>query len=186
MNVTYNLENALWNGGSGANCRLNDTVSSLFEGAFYKKALDTYVKKGANYANNAYQAFMQNGIIVVLDKDLQVKQVRFGYVNAVSIDKDYHTTTPTTWNNNTVNATTGGGNFLNLENEIEDTDYVIIVTNCGSKNQLKAVCALFVNTNVESVITSKTAITDASLNDTKVDLANTQYQIRFTVTEVVE
>lgn len=186
LDVTYNLENALWNGGSGANCRLNDTVSSLFNGASYKRALDTYVKKGANYANNAYQAFMQNGIIVVLDKDLQVKQVRFGYVTAASIDKDYHITTPTTWNNNTVNATTGGGNFLNLENEIEDTDYVIIVTNCGSKNQLKAVCALFVNTNVESVITAKTAITDASLSDTRVDLAHTEYQIRYTITEVVE
>jgi hypothetical protein len=127
---------------------------------------------------------MQNGIIVILDKDLNVKQVRFGYVNASQIDGEYNITAPTTWNNSGVNATNGGGNFLNIENEVEDTDYVVIITNAGSKNQLKAACALFINSNVEAVITSKTAITSESLAETKVDLANAEYQIVYTVAEV--
>ena len=126
---------------------------------------------------------IRNGNLV-LDKDLNVKQVRFGYVNASQIDAEYNITTPTTWNNNTVNATTGGGNFLNVENEIEDTDYVVIITNSGSKNQLKAACALFVNSEVEAVITSKAAITSESLVATRVDLANAEYQIVYTAAEI--
>ena len=127
---------------------------------------------------------MQNGIIIILDKDLNVKQIRFGYVTASQIDGEYNISTPTTWNNNTVNATTGGGNFLNIENEVEDTDYVVIVTNSGSKNQLKAACALFVNSDVEAVITSKAAITSESLVATRVDLANAEYQIVYTAAEI--
>ena len=149
-----------------------------------KEAVDTYVKDKDAYKNNAYHAFMQNGIIIILDKDLNVKQIRFGYVNASQIDGEYNISTPTTWNNNTVNATTGGGNFLNIENEVEDTDYVVIITNAGSKVQLKAACALFINSNVEAVITSKTAITSESLAETKVDLANAEYQIVYTAAEI--
>ena len=44
-----------------------------------------------------------------------------------------------------------------------DTDYVVIITNSGSKNQLKAACALFINSDVEAVITKKTSITADSL-----------------------
>lgn len=184
LDVNVNVTSVFYNAGSGASCRLTDNVSSLLTGAKYKEAVATYVTDKSSYANNAYHAFMQNGIIVILDKDLNVKQVRFGYVNASQIDAEYNITTPTTWNNNTVNATTGGGNFLNIENEVEDTDYVVIVTNSGSKVQLKAVCALFVNSNVEAVITSKTAITSESLVATRVDLANAEYQIVYTAAEI--
>ena len=184
LDVNVNVTSVFYNAGSGASCRLTDNVSSLLTGAKYKEAVNTYVKEKQPYANNGYHAFMQNGIIVILDKDLNVKQVRFGYVNASQIDAEYNITTPTTWNNNGVNATTGGGNFLNIENEVEDTDYVVIVTNSGSKNQLKAVCALFVNSNVEAVITSKTAITSDSLVETRVDLANAEYQIVYTAAEI--
>lgn len=184
LNVNVNVISVFYNAGSGASCRLTDNVSSLLTGAKYKEAVNTYVKEKQPYANNGYHAFMQNGIIVILDKDLNVKQVRFGYVNASQIDAEYNITTPTTWNNNTVNATTGGGNFLNIENEVEDTDYVVIVTNSGSKNQLKAACALFVNSDVEAVITSKAAITSESLVATRVDLANAEYQIVYTAAEI--
>ena len=184
LNVNVNVTSVFYNAGSGASCRLTDAVSSLLTGAKYKEAVDTYVKDKTIYANNAYHAFMQNGIIIILDKDLNVKQIRFGYVTASQIDGEYNITAPTTWNNSGVNATTGGGNFLNVENEIEDTDYVLIITNAGSKTQLKAACALFINSNVEAVITSKTAITSESLAETRVDLANAEYQIVYTVAEV--
>ena len=184
LNVNVNVTSVFYNAGSGASCRLTDNVSSLLTGAKYKEAVDTYVKDKSAYANNAYHAFMQNGIIVILDKDLNVKQIRFGYVNASQIDGEYNITAPTTWNNNTVNATNGGGNFLNIENEVEDTDYVVIITNAGSKAQLKAACALFINSDVEAVITQKTSITADSLVETRVDLANAEYQIVYTVAEV--
>ena len=184
INVNLNVTSVFYNGGSGASCRLTDAVSSLLTGAKYKEAVNTYVTDKSSYANNAYHAFMQNGIIVILDKDLNIKEIRFGYVSASSIDGAYNITAPTTWNNNTVNATTGGGNFLNIENEIEDTDYVLIVTNAGSKNQLKDACALFINSNVEAVITSKAAITSDSLVETRVDLANAEYQIVYEAAEI--
>ena len=184
LNVNVNVTSVFYNAGSGASCRLTDAVSSLLTGAKYKEAVDTYVKDKTTYANNAYHAFMQNGIIIILDKDLNVKQIRFGYVTASQIDGEYNISAPTTWNNSGVNATNGGGNFLNIENEVEDTDYVVIITNSGSKNQLKAACALFINSYVEAVITSKTAITSESLAETKVDLANAEYQIVYTAAEV--
>ena len=126
---------------------------------------------------------MQNGIIVILDKDLNVKQVRFAFATALQIDVDYNITTPTTWNNNGVNATTGGGNFLNIENEVEDTDYVVIVTNAGSKVQLTAAVKLFINSDSATVL-AKTPINSESLVATRVDLANAEYQIVYTAAEI--
>ena len=68
LNVNVNVTSVFYNAGSGASCRLTDNVSSLLTGAKYKEAVDTYVKDKSAYANNAYHAFMQNGIIVMLNK----------------------------------------------------------------------------------------------------------------------
>ena len=152
-------------------------------GAKYKDAVNTYVKENAKYANNGYHAYMLNGIIVILDKDLKVKQVRFAFATALQIDAEYNITTPTTWDNIGVNATTGGGNFVNIENEVEDTDYVVIVTNVGSKVQLTAAVKLFINSDSATVL-AKTPINSESLVATRVDLANAEYQIVYTAAEI--
>lgn len=183
LDVNVNVTSVFYNDGSGAACRSTDKVSSLLTGAKYKEAVNTHVKENAKYANNGYHAFMLNGIIVILDKDLKVKQVRFAFATALQIDAEYNITTPTTWDNIGVNATTGGGNFVNIENEVEDTDYVVIVTNVGSKVQLTAAVKLFINSDSATVL-AKTPINSESLVATRVDLANAEYQIVYTAAEI--
>ena len=180
LDVNYNVLEILQNNGSGANCRLNDTTSSLITGAKYLEALALYVTDQSAYQNNAYHPFMQNGFIIVLDEHLKVKFIRFGFVNPYDIDKFYNITSPTTWNNGTVNPTTGGGNFLNLENEISSTDYVIIVTNSGAKVQLTAACELFINTDSNAILVTRIGVGDASIEATRVDIENANYSLNFT------
>lgn len=182
LNVNYNLENTLWNGGSGANFRLNDLVAVLFTGASYKNAVTAYAS-GPNYASNGQHIWLNNSIVVVLDSSLKVKKVRFGFAAAYEIDQEYNITVPSTWDNAGAPSTNGAGNLLNLENEIADDEYVLITANAGSKAQLTLCAKLFVNSNADAVM-AKTAIGDASLVETRIDFANTQYQIKLTVTEV--
>ena len=181
LKVNVNVKSILYNSGSGAACRLTDAVSSLVTGSVYKAALKEYVTNTDKYNNNAKIPFMQNGVIIVLSKDMKVKQIRYGFVKVAQIDGDYNVTAPTTWNNNTVNATTGGGNFLNLDQEISDDDFILIITNAGSKVQLTQAVLMFVNTNTNALINTRLAVDDESIKDTKVDLANTNYSVVYKV-----
>lgn len=174
MNVTYNLQNSLWNSGSGINIRFNDLVSTVMTGQTYKTAFETY--KNSN-SKNGGTPFMQNGIIVIMDKDMKVKVVRFGYVNCVEISGDNeYKTTELTWNNSGQSDTNPGGTFLKLETEVLDTDVVLIVANVDSKAQITTAVTMFVDTNAADVVAKKLVPSEAST--TKVVLANAKYELK--------
>ncbi len=176
MDINYNLSNTLWNGGSGANMRLNDKVGVVFDGASYKAAAEAY-KSG--HANNGGVPYSPNSLVVVLDKNMNVKVVRFGYVTLLEIQADgTYKTTELTWNN-TVDATNGGGQLKGINDILADDDYIVIMSNAGSKNVLTKGFNLFVDSR-GAEITAKT-FTPSETSETKVDYATTKYEIKFTV-----
>lgn len=177
LDINYNLKNTLWNGGSGANMRLNDKVGVVFDGATYKAAAEAY--KGG-HANNAGTPYSPNSLVVVLDKNMKMKVIRFGYVNLIEIQADgTYKTTDLSWNN-AVDATNGGGQLKGINDVLADDDYIIIVSNVGSKETITKGFNLFVDSRGAD-ITSKT-FTPSQTSETKVDYTTTNYQIKFVAT----
>lgn len=175
MDINYNLANALWNGGSGANFRLNDKVGVVFDGAAYKAAVEAY--KGG-HANNGGTPFLPNGIAIVLDKDMKVKLINFGYVTCIQINADgTYTTTGLSWNNGV--SVNGSGQLKGIAEMVEDDDYVVMVPNAGNKNTITKAFTMFVDSR-GAEITSK-AFAPSEASETKVDYTKTNYQIKFTV-----
>lgn len=177
MGITYNLANSLWNGGIGINLRLNDKVSTVMTGACYKEALTTYTTSNSK---NGGIPFMTNSLIVILDKDMKVKAIRFGHAVVIEISGEgVYTTTDLKWNNGGQSETTPGGNFLGLDTALLDTDYVLIGANSGSKTQLVSICTMFVNTNAKTISDKVTPTADSA---TKVVTADKTYSLKYTVT----
>lgn len=174
LDINYNLGNALWNGGSGANFRLNDKVGVVFNGAVYKAAAEAY--KGG-HANNGGTPFLPNSIAIVLDKNMKVKQINFGYVTCIQINADgTYTTSGLSWNNGV--SVNGSGQLKGIAEMVADDDYVVMVQNAGSKNAITKAFTMFVDSR-GAEITSK-AFAPSQTSETKVDYANTNYQIKFT------
>ena len=182
VNVTYNLLNSLWNGGSGAICRTNDKTSTLMTGAAYKASCEE--NKSGHMGNNAGVPFSANGIVVVLDKDLKVKSVRFGHATVLELDANGNQVTEGIVWTNSNDKTNGGGNLLGIDTLVADNDYVLIGTNVGNKAQLKAITALFLNTDSETVIGSKVLPTDSSVASTKVDYTKVTYSWKCTLVDI--
>jgi hypothetical protein len=177
MTVLYNLQSAFFNNGSGMNCRSNDAVSTLLDGKNYKEAVTTYA---SGNAKNGGIPWMTNGIAVIFDSNMKVKEVRFGFVKTVKITSlNEYITTDLVWNNGAQSDTNPGGNLKNIENEVEDTDYVLVVANNGARVQFSQAIAMFVDTNVAAV-TGKTLVPNAD-SETKVILADKTYSLVFTV-----
>lgn len=177
VGVNYNLGSALFNGGSGANFRANDKVAVAFLGKNYKEAKETY--KGG-YANNNSVPFVQHCVVVVMDKDMKVKAVRYAYVVTTEIESDgTYKTTELTWANNSINAE-GGGVLKNLDQEIEDTDYVVIFQNAGTKTVVGAGISMFVDSRSADIVNK--SYTPNQDSETKIDYSKTNYSFVFTVT----
>lgn len=174
--VTYNLANSLWNSGSGMNLRANDNVSTLMTGDAYKSAVTTYASSNSK---NGGIPWYNNGFAVVLNNQMEVKFIRFGYVVVYKIDANgVYSNTDLTFNNSAQNSDVPAGNLLNLENEILDTDYVILGANVGSKTQLTAIVSLFINSDAASIITK----VDPTTSETKINPSLKDYSLVFTLT----
>lgn len=121
--VKFNTENAFNRLSSGASFRSKDEIQAMTKEHF----LAEYQKYAAGYADSNNNVFFPNGVLLIVDKDLNVKLLRVGVgITAEVNENDEVKTSNLGWGNT---QATGGifSNLVgnNLETLIPDGGYLI-------------------------------------------------------------
>lgn len=128
--ISYNMENAFELSGT-AKFRGLKTVQ-VMEKNFFLDQLEEY---GGSYATNKNVVFFPHGVLVVLDNDLKVQQIRSAVGTNIQIEKDNQIKESGLRWSNAVDATNGGGLFNNLDTDLDliipDGGYVVFAPFIG-------------------------------------------------------
>jgi hypothetical protein len=115
IKYTFNSETALQYSSSGAKFRNLDEVQVMTKEFFIEK----FNQYKGDFSNNAGFQYFPSGVIVFLDNDLNFKYIQIA-PSALEVDENgVVKTTGLDWNNNTIDANAGSGNFKNILTRIE-------------------------------------------------------------------
>ena len=111
---SYNEADALSYTSSGTKFRKSDIIQVMTKDFFVAE----YNKHSAEHTNNGTVPFFPNGVLVVLDSDMNIVQLRFAVGATVQIDASGTIkSTELTWTN-TIDKDNGGGLFKGFISEI--------------------------------------------------------------------
>ncbi|MEG2117730.1 MAG: DUF5011 domain-containing protein, partial [Clostridia bacterium] len=126
---SYNEKDALSYTSSGTKFRAKDVIQVMTKEFF----VDEYKKHTAEHTNNGLIPFFPNGVLVVIDNDMKIQQVRIAAGENIQINSDGKLKTSELSWTNSLDAANGGGLFkgliLEIESIIPDGGYVIAVGN---------------------------------------------------------
>ena len=116
LEVRFNEEDALSYQTSGTKFRSRDVIQVMTKAFF----LSEYDKHKDNHTNNFAIPFFPNGVLVMVNEDFVIQQVRIAAGELVEINKDNVQTTGDglSWNN-TIDSQQGGGIFKSVVETIE-------------------------------------------------------------------
>ena len=129
----YNNPTALMYTSSGTSFRTSDVVQVMSKEFF----IEQYEHHKTGHTNNAQVPHLPNGVIIVVDEDMNVKLVRVAAhpmeVGASGVVKSSNLS----WTNS-IDAVNGGGNFKGLIDELDDLipngGYILFTGSSGEQN----------------------------------------------------
>src|SRR5690554_4263499 len=141
----YNNETALKYESWGTNFRMYDVIQVMEKDVF----VDQYDLYYEEHTNNGLVPYFPNGVLVLLDEDMKVVQVRIAAGTLVQINAEGELDEEITWTN-AVDATNGGGLFKGLIDEIDTLlpgdGYLMFVGNIQPEDARKFLISSFFNT----------------------------------------
>lgn len=169
---SLNEKEALSYTDSGTKFRIDDIIQVMTKEFF----IEEYNKYSADHTNNGSVPFFPNGVLLVVDNDKNIQQVRIAAGETIQIDADGKLkTTGLKWTNS-IDENNGGGLFKGFISEIEtiipDDGYVIFVGNPEPE-----VCRKFL---ISSLLYSDYKGGAVSASNKDIDITNIKIEIKET------